>query len=142
MIYHVQSSIYSAILTYTELSQSIEINTSHTGTYRYIPLYTVIHWSVHSISRYIPVLGQVPETFSGTEARIEESSVYLVMYFLTNFILSYASVYRQLYDGHCPEYTCQLSKDTELPGVMLVDMSRCTVAMYLFAWFTSVSLES
>ena len=52
-----------------------------------------------------------------------------LLYFLTNFILSYASVYRQLYDGHCPEYTCQLSKDTELPGVMLVYMSRCTVAM-------------
>ena len=127
---------------YICIYRHIPVCTEYTGIYRYIPVYTGIYWYVHSISRYIPVPGQVPETFSGTEARIEESSVYLVMYFLTNFILSYASVYRQLYDGHCPEYTCQLSKDTELPGVMLVYMSRCTVAMYLFAWFTSVSLES
>ena len=34
MIYHVQTGMYSVIPTYTELLQSIEINTSHTGTYQ------------------------------------------------------------------------------------------------------------
>ncbi len=42
MIYHAQTGIYSAIPTYTELLQSIEINTSHTGIYRDILLYEKI----------------------------------------------------------------------------------------------------
>ena len=65
--------------------------------------------------------------------------VYLVMYFLTNFILSYASVYRQLYDGHCPEYTCQLSKDTE---VNHANKYIATVHSYIYTSITPGSLVS
>ena len=40
--------------------------------------------------------------------------LYTQLYFLTNFILRYASVQLQLYNRNCPVCMCQLSKDTEV----------------------------
>ena len=62
VIYHVQTCIYSAKPRYTELSQSIEINTSHTWIYLDILVYSEIYRNrkgiysdIRGITQYITI---------------------------------------------------------------------------------------
>ncbi len=68
----------------------------------YIPVYTSLYTVYTGIYQSVQFLGKSPRLSA-------ESSVYTVLYFLTNFILGYASVLLHLSDRNCPICMCHIS---------------------------------
>ena len=104
----------------------------YTGIYQYIPVYTVL----------IPIYSSLYTVYTGIYQVSAEFSGYVVLYFLTIFILTYASV--------CTIETV-LNVCVSFPGksgymmvkrVMLVYILVYTLALLSFPSYSLISLES
>ena len=104
----------SSILSYTAYNAVYTFSIYvYTSISQYIPVWDIFvsmicNNSVYvGLAEYIPVCAWYIMVYTSI-------LLYTVLYFLTIFILSYASVLLHLSDRNCPICMCQLSKDTEV----------------------------